>query len=59
LGTIDVDSDGTIQAQINKLFNEKVNSSDLDDYVNNQISTNVTQWLAANVTPTGSAVVVD
>ena len=59
LGTIDVDSNGTIQAQINKLFNEKVNSSDLDGYINNQISTNVTQWLAANVTPTGSAVMVD
>ncbi len=59
LGTIDVDSDGTIQAQINKLFTEKVNSSDLDSYVNNQISANVTQWLAANVTPTGSAVAID
>lgn len=59
LGSVDVDSNGTIQAQINKLFNEKVNSSDLDDYVNNQISTNVTQWLVNNVNPVGSAVMVD
>ena len=59
LGSVDVDSDGTIQQQINRLFNEKLNSSDLSSYVNSKITTDVSTWLANNVNPVGSAVIVD
>ncbi len=33
LGSIDVDVTGTIQNQINQLFNEKVSLSELNNYV--------------------------
>lgn len=59
LGSVDVDSNGTIQQQINRLFNEKLNSSDLSSYVNSKITTDVSKWLADNVNPVGSAVMVD
>lgn len=59
LGSVDVESNGTIQQQINKLFNEKLNSSDLSSYVNSKITTDVSKWLADNVNPIGSAVIVD
>lgn len=59
LGSVDVESNGTIQQQINKLFNEKLNTSDLSSYVNSKITTDVSKWLANNVNPVGSAVIVD
>ena len=59
LGSIDVDVTGTIQDQISQLFNEKVSTSALQTYVNQQLNTDVSNWLSANVTPVGSAVVVD
>ena len=59
LGSIDVDSSGTIQDQISKLFNEKVNNSDMQTYVTNSMPTYITNWLNINVNPVGSAVVVD
>lgn len=59
LGSIDVDSSGTIQDQISKLFNEKVNNSDMQTYVTNSMPTYITNWLNTNVNPVGSAVVVD
>ena len=62
LGNIDI-SKGDLQSQINQLFNKKINSSQIDDILNNhfgqQIATNVTDWLNDNVNPTGSAVMVD
>ena len=59
LGSIDVDTAGTIQDQISKLFNEKVNNSDMQTYVTNSMPTYITNWLNTNVNPVGSAVVVD
>lgn len=59
LGSIDVDATGTIQDQINHLFNEKVSPSELNSYVASQLSTDATNWLNTNVNPVGSAVVVD
>ena len=59
LGNVDVESNGTIQQQINRLFNEKLNTSDLSSYVNSKITTDVSTWLANNVNPVGSAVIVD
>ena len=59
LGSIDVDATGTIQDQISRLFNEKVNESTLNNYVATQLNTDVTNWLNQNVNPVGSAVVVD
>ncbi len=59
LGNIDTDVTGTIQDQINQLFNEKVSNTQLQDYVASQLTTDVTKWLNTNVNPVGSAVVVD
>ena len=54
LGNIDM-SKGTVQAQLN----EKIDNEELTDYVQEQISSDVTSWLNTHVTPVGSAVVVD
>ena len=59
LGSIDVDVTGTIQDQISQLFNEKVSTSALVNYVASQLNTDVVTWLQNNVNPVGSAVVVD
>ena len=59
LGSIDVDVTGTIQNQINQLFNEKVSLSELNNYVASQLSSDATAWLNQNVNPVGSAVIVD
>lgn len=59
LGSIDVDVTGTIQDQISQLFNEKVNNTQLQNYIASQLNTDVTAWLQTNVNPVGSAVVVD
>ena len=59
LGSIDVAATGTIQDQISQLFNEKVSSSELNNYVANQLNEDVTIWLNNNVNPVGSAVIVD
>ena len=48
-------SKGTVQAQLN----EKIDDEELADYVQEQISSDVTNWLNTHVTPVGSAVVVD
>ena len=52
LGSVDVDTTGTIQDQISQLFNEKVSATQLQDYVASQLND-----IGAN--PAGSAVVVD
>lgn len=54
LGNIDM-SKGTVQAQLN----DKLDNEELADYVQEQISSDVTSWLNTHVTPAGSAVVVD
>ena len=59
LGSIDVDATGTIQDQINRLFNEKVSIIQLNNYVASQLNTDVANWLNNNVDPVGSAVIVD
>lgn len=55
LGNVDIDQTGNIQSQINK----KVDSTQLSNYVANQLNLDVTNWLDENVNPVGSAVVVD
>lgn len=59
LGSIDIDVAGTVQDQINKLFNEKVSNSQLQNYINNQLNTDIQKWLNTNIKPVGSAVMVD
>lgn len=59
LGSINVDSTGTIQDQISRLFNEKVSNSDMQAYVTNSMPAHITSWLNTNVNPVGSAVIVD
>jgi len=54
LGNIDM-SKGTVQAQLN----DKIDDNELDQYLNDEISTDVTNWLNTHVTPVGSAVIVD
>lgn len=54
LGNIDM-SKGTVQAQLN----EKIDDNELDQYLSDEISTDVTNWLNTHVTPVGSAVIVD
>lgn len=57
LGSIDVDTKGSIQNQISQLFNEKVSNSDMQSYVSSSMSTYITNWL--NTHAVGSAVDVD
>lgn len=54
LGNIDM-SKGTVQAQLN----EKIDDEALAQYLRDEISTDVTNWLNTYVTPVGSAVIVD
>ncbi len=55
IGDVDINTTGSLQDQINK----KVNTTDLSDYVNGQLTEDVADWLDTNVNPVGSAVVVD
>lgn len=55
IGDVDINTTGSLQDQINK----KINTTDLSDYVNDQLAGDVADWLNANVNPVGSAVVVD
>lgn len=59
IGQVDVDTDGSLQHQIDLLDSKKINIADLNSYLANQISTDVTSWLNTNVDPVGSAVAVD
>lgn len=59
LGSIAFDTKGSVQDQLTQLFNQKVNSTDLTNYVNSTLKSEVTSWLNQNVNPVGSAVVVD
>ena len=59
LGSVDVDVTGTIQDQISRLFNEKVNYQTMVSYITSNLGTTVTAWLNENVNPVGSAVIVD
>ncbi len=54
LGNIDM-SKGTVQAQLN----DKIDNEALAQYLSDEISADVTNWLNTYVTPVGSAVIVD
>lgn len=55
IGAVDINTTGSLQDQINN----KVNTTDLSNYVNSQLAGDIADWLNANVNPVGSAVVVD
>ena len=59
LGEVAYDTKGSIQDQISQLFNEKINLSTMQDYINNTMPSYITSWLNQNVNPVGSAVIVD
>ena len=59
LGSIAFDTKGSVQDQLTQLFNQKIDSTDLSNYVNSTLKSEVTSWLNTNVTPVGSAVMVD
>ena len=47
IGTVDINTVGTLQDQINN----KINFTDLSDYVNNRMAEDVADWLSTNVSP--------
>ena len=59
LGSIAIDTKGSVQDQLNQLFSTKVDVTNLSRYVDTQISQDVTAWLDKNVNPVGSAVAID
>ena len=59
IGDIDLSASGSLQDQIDELFNNKINRTELSTYVDSQLATDVTSWLNTNVNPVGSAVTVD
>lgn len=59
LGSIDVDVTGTIQDQISQLFNSKVNATDLSDYVNSTMKTEVASWLNKYISPATGTIAYD
>ena len=59
LGSIAFDTKGSVQDQLTQLFNQKLDSTDLSNYVNSTLKSEVIGWLNQNVNPVGSAVVVD
>jgi len=59
LGSIDVAATGTIQDQISQLFNEKVNATDLSNYVNSTMKTEITTWLNKYISPATGTIAYD
>lgn len=66
LGDLNVTNDDDVTTQlsslhssVNSLNQQKVNHSDLSNYIDTQLATDVTSWLNNNVTPTGSTVSID
>lgn len=59
LGSIDVDITGTIQDQITQLFNSKVNATDLNNYVNSTMKTEVASWLNNYISPATGTIAYD
>lgn len=59
LGSIDVDTTGTIQDQITQLFNSKVNVTDLSNYVNSTMKTEVANWLNNYISPATGTIAYD
>lgn len=59
LGTIDVANKGDIQHQLDTLDSNKIDGTQLNNYVASQLNQDVSNWLNTNVDPVGSAVIVD
>lgn len=59
LGNIDVDVTGTIQDQISQLSNSKVNATDLSNYVNSTMKTEVAGWLNNYISPATGTIAYD
>lgn len=51
LGNVAFDTKGTIQDQITQISNSKVDSTDLNNYVNSTMKTEVTNWLSSYISP--------
>lgn len=59
LGNIDVDVTGSIQDQISQLSNSKVNTTDLNNYVNSTMKTEVAGWLNNYISPATGTIAYD
>lgn len=65
LGSVDISSSGkgNLQHQIDELDGDKISTNEfnsrLNDFLKDQISAEITDWLDDNVNPVGSAVIVD
>lgn len=49
----------SLHSSVNALDQQKVNHSDLSNYIDNEIADDVASWLNTNVSPTGSTVSID
>lgn len=59
LGSVDIQTKGNIQYQLNQLFNTKISVSELNNYIYNNLEQTVTNWLENNIEPIENTVVVD
>ena len=59
LGNVAFDTKGAIQDQIIQLFNSKVDSTDLNNYVNSTMKTEVTNWLSSYISPATGTISYD
>lgn len=59
LGNVDVDTSGSIQTQIDQLFNDKVSTNDLSTYVNSTMKTEVSSWLNTYISPATGTIAYD
>ena len=53
LGNIDIEK-GTVQSQLN----EKIDDNELDQYLSDEISTDVSDWLDTHISPSGNTTIV-
>ena len=59
LGEVAFDTKGTIQDQITQISNSKVDSTDLNNYVNSTMKTEVTNWLSSYISPATGTISYD
>lgn len=59
LGNIALNTKGSVQDQLSQLFNTKLDTTNLSNYINTNLKTNVEDWLDENINPVGSVVALD
>lgn len=59
LGSIAFDTKGSVQSQLTQLFNEKIDSTELDNYVDLTLKNEVTSWLNTYIAPATGTIAYD